>query len=184
LFGEVGEWVVGVTFRKSIVAGPVRFNLSGSGIGVSAGVKGFRVGSGPRGGYVRAERGGIHYQRTLGGPVRAPAPRPGNGEVGEGASAPGNLTGEHVEALVAASPSEIVQRISEAAALRKPRVLPNMFSYGGRKLRWLADRAVPLFYDLDSELLAGYEQVDSASDGLARSSGRYYDVDSQAISGA
>ena len=48
---------MGVTFRKSISAGPVRFNLSGSGIGMSVGVKGLRVGTGPRGGYVRAGRG-------------------------------------------------------------------------------------------------------------------------------
>ncbi|WP_374727087.1 DUF4236 domain-containing protein [Paraburkholderia caribensis] len=41
-----------LSYRKSISAGPFRFNLSDSGIGVSVGVPGFRVGSGPRGNYV------------------------------------------------------------------------------------------------------------------------------------
>lgn len=36
---------------------PFRFNLSNSGIGVSAGIKGFRVGTGPRGNYVHMGRG-------------------------------------------------------------------------------------------------------------------------------
>jgi hypothetical protein len=49
----------GVYLRSSLKAGPFRFNLSKSGIGVSAGVPGFRVGTGPRGNYVRIGRGGL-----------------------------------------------------------------------------------------------------------------------------
>ncbi|MES2467745.1 MAG: DUF4236 domain-containing protein [Verrucomicrobiota bacterium] len=52
---------------KSIKVGPVRFNLSKSGIGVSGGVKGFRVGTGPKGNYIHMGRGGIYYRKTLGG---------------------------------------------------------------------------------------------------------------------
>jgi hypothetical protein len=33
--------------RKSISVGPFRFNLSKSGVGVSAGIKGVRFGAGP-----------------------------------------------------------------------------------------------------------------------------------------
>lgn len=51
--------------RKSIRVGPFRFNLSNSGVGVSAGVTGFRVGSGPRGNYIHMGRGGIYYRKTL-----------------------------------------------------------------------------------------------------------------------
>ncbi len=51
--------------RKSVNVGPIRFNLSKSGIGVSAGVPGFRVGTGPRGNYVHVGRGGLYYRRTL-----------------------------------------------------------------------------------------------------------------------
>lgn len=62
---------MGIYLRKSLKAGPFRFNLSGSGIGVSAGVPGFRVGTGPRGNYVRMGAGGVHY-RAGGG--RSPMP--------------------------------------------------------------------------------------------------------------
>lgn len=53
--------------RKSIKAGPFRFNLSKSGLGVSAGIPGFRVGTGPRGNYVHMGRNGIYYRASLGG---------------------------------------------------------------------------------------------------------------------
>ena len=52
--------------KKSFRFGPIRFNLSKSGIGVSGGVKGFRVGTGPSGPYVHAGRGGIYYRKSLG----------------------------------------------------------------------------------------------------------------------
>jgi hypothetical protein len=52
--------------KKAFRFGPIRFNLSKSGIGVSGGVKGFRVGTGPRGPYVHAGRGGIYYRKSFG----------------------------------------------------------------------------------------------------------------------
>ncbi len=51
--------------RKSLRAGPLRFNLSKSGIGVSAGITGFRVGTGPRGNNVHIGRNGMYYRTTL-----------------------------------------------------------------------------------------------------------------------
>ncbi|BBZ24314.1 DUF4236 domain-containing protein [Mycolicibacter hiberniae] len=62
--------------RKSIKAGPFRFNLSKSGIGVSAGIPGFRVGSGPRGNYVHIGRGGVYYRATLGARSQPHRPQP------------------------------------------------------------------------------------------------------------
>jgi len=56
---------MGFYLRKSIKVGPIRFNLSKSGVGVSGGVTGFRVGTGPRGNYVHMGRGGIYYRKTL-----------------------------------------------------------------------------------------------------------------------
>jgi hypothetical protein len=53
--------------RKSISAGPFRFNLSKSGVGLSVGVKGLRIGTGPRGHYVQAGRGGLYYRASIGG---------------------------------------------------------------------------------------------------------------------
>lgn len=51
--------------RKSLRVGPLRFNLSKSGIGVSAGIPGFRIGMGPRGNYIHAGRNGFYYRSTL-----------------------------------------------------------------------------------------------------------------------
>lgn len=56
---------MGFYIRKSVSVGPFRFNLSKSGIGVSAGITGLRLGKGPRGTYVHAGRGGVYYRKTL-----------------------------------------------------------------------------------------------------------------------
>jgi len=56
---------MGFYIRKSVRCGPLRFNLSKSGIGVSTGVPGFRIGTGPRGTYVHMGRGGLYYRKTL-----------------------------------------------------------------------------------------------------------------------
>lgn len=59
---------MGWYLRKSLRLGPVRFNLSKSGIGTSVGVKGFRVGTGPRGSYLHGGRGGLYFRERLGEP--------------------------------------------------------------------------------------------------------------------
>jgi hypothetical protein len=56
---------MGWYFRKSVGFGPFRLNLSKSGIGASLGVRGARIGVGPRGHYVRLGRGGLYYQQYL-----------------------------------------------------------------------------------------------------------------------
>ncbi|GAB3034901.1 DUF4236 domain-containing protein [Mycobacterium bourgelatii] len=58
---------MGFYVRKSVKAGPFRFNLSKSGVGVSVGVPGFRVGTGPRGNYVHIGRNGVYYRASLNG---------------------------------------------------------------------------------------------------------------------
>ena len=60
--------------RKSVSVGPFRFNISKKGIGVSAGVTGFRVGAGPRGSYIHVGRGGLYYRTSL-NPAGQSAPR-------------------------------------------------------------------------------------------------------------
>ena len=56
---------MGLYIRKSVRVGPFKFNLSKSGIGVSAGIKGLRVGTGPKGNYIHMGRGGFYYRQTL-----------------------------------------------------------------------------------------------------------------------
>ena len=55
---------MGFYFRKSVNLGGLRFNFSKSGVGVSTGVKGFRIGNGPRGNYVQMGRNGVYYRKT------------------------------------------------------------------------------------------------------------------------
>lgn len=62
-------------FRKSVSAGPFRFNFSNGGVGASVGIKGLRFGTGPRGHYVHAGRGGIYYRATIGRAGEARASR-------------------------------------------------------------------------------------------------------------
>ncbi len=62
---------MGIFFRKSIGAGPFRVNLSKSGVGVSAGIRGARVGLGTRGPYVSAAKDGIYYRKHLGASGRS-----------------------------------------------------------------------------------------------------------------
>lgn len=54
--------------RKSVKLGPLRLNLSKSGVGASFGVKGARVGVKPSGQrYVHAGRHGLYYRANLDG---------------------------------------------------------------------------------------------------------------------
>ncbi len=56
---------MGLFFRKGFHIGPFRINFSKSGIGISLGVPGLRVGSGPQGSYVRAEKFGFGFRKNL-----------------------------------------------------------------------------------------------------------------------
>lgn len=65
---------MGFYLRKSFRMGPVRFNLSKSGLGASIGVKGARIGITSTGrAYVHAGRGGLYVREYLGGGSRSPA---------------------------------------------------------------------------------------------------------------
>jgi hypothetical protein len=111
---------MGFYIRKSVSAGPFRFNLSRSGVGVSVGVKGFRIGSGPRGNYVHMGRGGLYYRASLGGSrkshgasnfgsaSRAPSPPP----TLPVALLPAVETGDVLE-MVPSNGAEIVSQITE-----------------------------------------------------------------------
>jgi hypothetical protein len=83
---------MGFYLRKSISVGPIRFNLSKSGIGVSAGVKGLRLGAGARGNYVHMGRGGLYYRAAIPSSSPSPAPRqptnPRESDIASGTHAP------------------------------------------------------------------------------------------------
>jgi hypothetical protein len=56
---------MGFYLRKSFSKGPIRLNLSKSGLGVSGGIKGARVGMGSRGAYVHGGRHGLYYRKSI-----------------------------------------------------------------------------------------------------------------------
>ncbi|OVU19168.1 hypothetical protein BMD95_13450 [Klebsiella pneumoniae] len=56
---------MGLYVKKSIRVGPIRFNLSKSGVGASIGLKGLRFGTGPRGNYVHIGAGGVYYRASI-----------------------------------------------------------------------------------------------------------------------
>ncbi len=78
---------MGFYLRKAFGFGPFRLNLSRSGLGVSFGVKGARIGVGPRGSYIHAGRGGIYYRQSLNPgaprPRSLPAPVPASESLSE-----------------------------------------------------------------------------------------------------
>jgi hypothetical protein len=57
---------MGFFIRKAFKAGPIRFNLSKSGVGVSAGVTGARLGLNKNGAYVYGGRHGLYYRERIG----------------------------------------------------------------------------------------------------------------------
>jgi hypothetical protein len=67
---------VGFFFRKSFKLGPLRVNASKSGLGISGGIRGARVGIGPRGPYIAASKEGIYYRKHLGGATDPAAGQP------------------------------------------------------------------------------------------------------------
>ena len=56
---------MGLYLRKAFVIGPFRINLSKSGLGLSFGVTGARIGIGPNGPYFHAGREFIYYKKSL-----------------------------------------------------------------------------------------------------------------------
>ncbi|MEO5810326.1 MAG: DUF4236 domain-containing protein [Sphingomicrobium sp.] len=62
---------MGWYLKKSFAIGPLRLNLSKSGIGASVGVKGLRVSTGPKGRQLNAGREGLYYRAPLNGPLNS-----------------------------------------------------------------------------------------------------------------
>jgi hypothetical protein len=90
---------MGWSFRKSIVMGPLRVNVSQSGVGASVGVRGARVAVGPRGTYVSFGAGGFRYRRKL-------SSSPSSGRASQEAT--GNIKTASVEELADSTPEWLV----------------------------------------------------------------------------
>jgi hypothetical protein len=129
---------MGFYLHKSIAVGPFRFNLSGSGVGTSVGVRGLRVGSGPRGNYVRMGRGGVYYQQTFHAPAASPSPPP----IPSGTHAP-------LQEIASADAAQIVDSSSEQllGELREKRAMVSLlpFAIVGAVVLLLFALALPLW---------------------------------------
>lgn len=113
---------MGFYLRKSISVGPLRFNLSKSGIGVSTGIRGLRFGVGPRGNYVRIGHGGIYYRATL-PPTSLPQnvpPQTGSSSsppIPAGTHAPlEEIESAHVSQIVDSSSRELLEELNHKRA--------------------------------------------------------------------
>ena len=182
---------MGLAFRKSISAGPLRFNLSRSGIGMSSGVKGLR-------GRNRTTRGLRARRRRRWAPLPAdpriearPTRPAGVTAAWFGVAAAGERTGRRDAADE--QPRRRRRRGPRSGHAERHRpphpgsgrscpnrgCCPRRSRTSARKLTWEADRAVPLFYELDDDLFRSYEAVIHAGAALAQSPGRYYDVNEE-----
>lgn len=190
--------------RKSIGAGPLRFNLSKGGIGLSLGIKGLRIGTGPRGHYVHAGREGIYYRTSLGGrrkvrPAKEPeGPAPGsmhqNGDV-----AMIEIDTSSLQDMRDGSSGAIIDDITQKRRrISMSKVLAWLFGFlgwayaplfgfpslAGTALalvgwalgRWIDSyrKSAILFYELDAETEKLYADVVQAFDSLCQSNGKWH----------
>jgi hypothetical protein len=68
--------LMGLYFRKSVRMEPFRVNFSSSGVGLSAGIPGLRIGTGPRGNYIQMGAQGVYYRAALASQNGSPSSRP------------------------------------------------------------------------------------------------------------
>ncbi|MCW2687785.1 MAG: hypothetical protein JWR37_2675, partial [Mycobacterium sp.] len=193
---------MGFYIRKSLRAGPFRFNLSKSGIGVSAGVPGFRVGTGPRGNYVHLGRGGVYYRASLGGGSRrrgssiSPAELPpAYWTPPSGSAVPmEDVTGASALELSPSGRGDIVEQLNEAAkrphfarwvlaaaivlSFVKPPVGTILALLSIPLVIWLfirdrAARAVVAFYDVNDDAAHWFQRVVTAFEDASKMSRRW-----------
>jgi hypothetical protein len=139
---------MGWYLRKSFGFGPLRVNLSKSGLGYSLGVRGARIGVNSRGTYIRMGRGGIYYQKYLQTqlsrprtePVPVPVPQRGSepelAQVIQTASA---------SSLQDSSATELLQEIT--LHHRKARIAPVVMVVAGLALGVGMMASLPIWAD-------------------------------------
>jgi hypothetical protein len=134
-------------FRNSIKVGPFRINLSSAGVGLSVGIRGFRVGVGPKGHYVHAGANGIYYRQTGVFKKRAGPNKPSQGVQASRRSDDEQLSyvtddgvvmhrviSGPVEAMRTGSRREAVETLNEAR--QRPPLFAPIIAVGGFALIW------------------------------------------------
>ncbi len=178
---------MGFYIRKALRVGPLRFNLSKSGVGVSAGVKGLRLGTGPRGNYVHMGRGGLYLRKSLNSPSgRAPLPSgtpqllPGEpphpveplGTVGPLQ----DVESGSVREMVDASSAELLREMDEKR--KKARLLPGAIALSVIVLLLLLAGGLPAWLVvLFGGLAVGFCWLASMRDALRKTTVILYDLE-------
>ncbi len=109
---------MGFYLRKAFNFGPLRLNLSKSGLGVSFGVKGARISTGPRGAYVHMGRYGLYYRQRIDGPggsdhpPTSPPEQPGEQSPSD---SPHRIETADVSKLVDVSSKQLLSQINQRA---------------------------------------------------------------------
>lgn len=109
---------MGFYFRKSISFGPLRFNLSRSGLGASIGVKGARLTATATGKtYVTVGSQGFYYRQALGkSPASSGRPK-ASFNWRDAAEDKGDIHTAHVEDLTESTASELVEQLNKRARI-------------------------------------------------------------------
>lgn len=101
---------MGLYLRKSFKLGPVRLNLSKSGLGTSFGVKGARLGVSPRGVYVHGGRKGLYYRSRFYRPGRGAGRTKGRASHHR-ATAPSGAASSDAPSAAQSQPAPPVERL-------------------------------------------------------------------------
>lgn len=122
---------MGWYFRKSLGFGPLRVNLSKSGVGYSLGVRGARIGANARGTYIRMGRGGVYYQKYLqtnsSGPRTEPVPAPFQPQLSTAPELAQVIPTASASSLQDSSATELLQEIT--FHYRKTRIAPIVIGF-------------------------------------------------------
>ncbi|MET8250686.1 DUF4236 domain-containing protein [Micromonospora sp. NPDC005197] len=191
---------MGFYLRTTLKAGPFRFNLSPSGVGVSAGVPGFRVGTGPRGNYIRVAGLGTTYFGSPAPIPTSPGPQPSRPPVARTDEiVMQELSGTPVQHLVAAHPADLINQIQTAAQRRLlwpwiaaavamlalisapyglALLVPGLPAVWWFRQRDIARRSVVVFYQVDDAPAVKYERF-AASNGFVSRIQRVWHVEAE-----
>lgn len=169
---------MGFYIRKSIKVGPFRYNLSSSGIGVSVGFKGLRVGTGPRGNYIHIGGGGLYYRKSfyaprMDGRREALPPNPTSANL-----APGMVpvASAGAESMVASNSMELLQELNDKQ--RKMRLAPLAWTGSILILVTMAGYEAPTWaIGLALILLAIAIRLAHQRDALVKSTVLFYQLD-------
>lgn len=172
---------MGFYIRKAIRVGPFRFNLSKSGVGVSAGVKGLRFGTGPRGNYVHMGRGGLYYRKTLpsgaGGRNQAPnSPEFQQSNTGIEHEPLKEIESAHITQMVDSSSADLVTEMNDKR--KKFRIWP-FIAVLGAILTFIAfkNSETPTIALVIAVLTVALAVLASIKDGLRKTTVLFFELD-------